>query len=145
MDDSDYNRILHYKKLSAKSSKLLGRKERHFRTKLRLFTIRDEKLFRNGKQVLHSRDAYSKLVKTHGGHPNCLQVQHLARVEYHDKKLRLVGQPVVTQCKECQQRIDIGKSGPVFHLTGNEQHDYISNCECLRMEMNHFLRCSRSK
>ena len=60
-------------------------------------------------------------------------------------KLRLVGQPVVTQCKECQQRIDIGKSGPVFHLTGNEQHDYISNCECRRMEMNHFLRCTRSK
>ena len=90
MDVSEYNKILHYKNLSATSSKLLTSKERHFRTKLRLFTIRDEKLYKNGKQVLHREDAYSTLPKVHQdkGHPNRVQLERLARGRYHVERLR---------------------------------------------------------
>ena len=118
MDVNEYNKILHYKKLSLTSSKLLTHKERHFRTKLRLFTIRDGKLYKNGKQVLHSEDAYSSLLKMHHdeGHPNRVKLEGLARGKYNVGRLRPICQRVVTQCRECQLRIGVRKTGPMVHL-----------------------------
>ena len=118
MDVNENNKILHYKKLSITSSKLLTRKERHFRTKLRLFSIRDGKLYKSGKRVLHNEDAYSSLLKMHHdeGHPNRVKLERLARSKYHVERLRPICQRVVTQCHECQRRIGVRKTGPMVHL-----------------------------
>ena len=87
MDVNENNKILHYKKLSTTSSKLLKRKERHFRTKHRSITVRDGKLCRNGKQVLHSEDAYPTPLKVHQdkGHSNHVEFGILVRGKYHVK------------------------------------------------------------
>ena len=91
-------------KLSKTSSKLLTRKERHFRTKFRLFTMRDGKLYEIVKQVLHSEDAYPTLLKAHQakGHPNRVQLERLARCKNHVETLRPICQRIVTQCERCQ-------------------------------------------
>ena len=104
MDVSEYNKILLYKKLSKTSSKLLTRREQHFRTKLRLFTMQDGKLYKNGKQVLHSEDAYPTLLKAHQAksHPNRVQLERLARGMYHVEILRPSCQRIVTQLERCQ-------------------------------------------
>ena len=118
MDVNEYKKLLHNKKLSMTSSKLLTRKELHFRTKLQLFTILDGKLHKNGNQVLHSEDAYSSLIKMHHdeGHPNRVKLERLARGKYHIERLRPICQRVVTQCHECQRRIGVRKTGPMVHL-----------------------------
>ena len=118
MDVSAYNKILRYKKLSTTSSKLLTRKERYFRTKLRLFTIRDGKLYKNGRQVLHSDDAYLTLLKLHQdkGHPNRVKLERLARGRYHVERLRPFCQRIVMQCEKCQLRIKVCKTGPMAHI-----------------------------
>ena len=118
MDVSEYNKILNYKKLSTTSSKLLNRKERHFRTELRLFTIRDGKLYKSGKQVLHSVDAYPTLHRMHHNesHSYRVQLERLARGKYHVERLRPICQRIVTQCEECQLRIEVRETGPMLHL-----------------------------
>ena len=118
MEVSEYNKILHYRKLSTTSSKPLTCKERNFRTKIRLFTIRDGKLYKNGKQVLHSEDAYPTLLKVYQdkGHPNRVQLERLARGKYHVERLRPVCQRTVTQCEKCQLLIEIRKTGPMVHI-----------------------------
>ena len=117
MDVNEYNKILHYKKLSATSSKLLTRKERHLWTKLCLFLIQDGKLCKNGKQILQSEDAYPTLVKVpqDKSHPNHMQLGRLAHVKYHVERLRPICQRIVTQCEKCQQRIEVLMTGPMVH------------------------------
>ena len=118
MDISEYNKILHYKKPSMTSSKLLTLKERHFRRKLCLFTIRDGKFCRNRKQVLHIEDAYPTLPKVHldEGHPSRLQSERLARGKYHVERLRPLCQRIVTQCEKCQHRIEVRKTVRIVHI-----------------------------
>ena len=118
MDVSEYNKIVHYKKLSTTSSKLLTRKEPYFRTKLRSFTVRDGKLCRNGKQVLHSEDAYPTPLKVHQdkGHSNRVQLETLAPGKYHVEWLRPISQRIVTQRENCQQLIEVRKTGLMVHI-----------------------------
>ena len=118
MDVSEYNKILHYKKLSTTSSKLLTRKEPHFRTKHRSFTVRDGKLCRNGKQVLHSEDAYPTLLKVHQdkSHSNRVQLGTLAPGKYHVEWLRPISQRNMTQREKCQQLIEVLKTGLMIHI-----------------------------
>ena len=118
MDVNEYNKLLHYKKFSMTSSKLLTRAERHFRTKLRLFTIRDGKLYRDGRRVLHSEDALATLIMEHRdrNHPNRLQLESFTRTKYHVERLRQFCRKVVASCRKCQQRVGVRKTGPMVHL-----------------------------
>ena len=118
MDVNEYNKLLHYKKLSMTSSKLLTRKERHFRTKLRLFTIRDGKLYRDGRRVLHSEDAIPTLIMEHQDrdHPDRLQLESFIRTKYHVERLRQFCRKVVASCRKCQQRVAVRRTGPMVHL-----------------------------
>ena len=110
--------ILHYKKLSTTSSKLLTRKERLFWTKLRLFTIRDGKFYTNGKQVLHSEDANTTLLNVHQdkSQPNRVQLGRLNRGKYNVQKLRPICQRILTQCEKRQLRLEVRKTGPMFYI-----------------------------
>ena len=118
IDNSDYNRVLHYIKHSATSTKLLSRKEGHFRAKLRVYTIRDGKLFRDWKQLLHSEDALPTLILEHQDRkrPVRIQLEGFIRTKYHVERLRQFCRRVVTSCPECQQRVAVRKTGPMIHL-----------------------------
>ena len=89
MDISDYDRVLHYKKFTATSTKLLSRKERHFRAKLQLYTIRDGKLFQGGKQIFHSEDAPPTLIMEYQdrNHPDRFQLEGYIRTKYKVERL----------------------------------------------------------
>ena len=66
--------------------------------------MRGGKLYKNGKQVPHSEDAYPTLLKAHQAKSlsNRVQLERLARGKYHVEILRPICQRIVTQCERCQ-------------------------------------------
>ena len=118
MDPSEYQKILHYKKLSANCRKLLTRKERNFMKRLAKFTLVGNQLYREGKLVLNGSNVVAIPTSDHGewGHPGREEMERKVRENYDITNLRLICRKIVTTCKESQNRTGVRRTGPMVHL-----------------------------